>query len=176
MYSIKPNTTSIEDLLRSTIKHLISDLTVFGGATRDEMCRFVHEEAPELYNAVGSEHVLALFDELHGMEDIGQSDWYTARLHRFNKRYFDGRFDGYCVRAVYDPNFWSTNDGHIDVARRQILLPVIVADNDMDRTLIVEMVHAATNTTTYEGAYRAELERLRKLGAPVSKRDLGDRK
>jgi hypothetical protein len=77
---------------------------------------------------------------------------------------------------VYDVDFWSTESheglrvAYVDLAKRQIMLPVIEGRSShlMECILTQMMAHASTGTTSNKDfRFMAEMERLAALGAPV---------
>jgi hypothetical protein len=173
-FPIAMNTDRAEAILRSVIKYWIAELMECGGTNPEATCEYIFEEEPDLCNLFGEGPVLALCEKLHREEDPGQSAWYTVRFRQLDKLYFDGHLGDYRVRAVYDIGFWWSENGHIDLAGRQIFLPVIMgaSPRDMDHMLTEQMVNVVTGATTNDSKWLAEMERLRSMGAPVFKEDL----
>lgn len=87
-----------------------------------------------------------------------------AAFDELNALYFGGRLSHYRVEVGPLPH---GSSGRIDRPRRRIRL---APGDEMRATLLHEMAHAATNGH-HGPRFKAEVERLRQLGAPVAEAD-----
>jgi len=96
---------------------------------------------------------------------------YQELFHEFNKKYFGGRLPHYRVKVEgYIPNYDGLCTGKIYRKQRLILL-VPQDEPTMEKTLIHEMAHAATNVY-HAKTWQEEMKRLLRMGAPVDKIEL----
>jgi hypothetical protein len=163
-------------------------LTGYGGTTPEDACAAVAEELPDLYAAYGKERILAVCEEVQHSEIPEQS---ALEMYRtFNGKYFEGRLPRYRILVVYDVWFWETKrcgfspcfppaaeaTGFIDFEERRILIRFLAflrCGSTMQESLIHEMAHAATDGGHGDN-WKAEMLRLKQLGAPVNELDLLD--
>jgi hypothetical protein len=171
------------------LRRLVGAITIllidYGGATPWGTCDSVEETAPELYREFGYSSVLALCEENQHSEIPDQSAVFQDLFERFNLQYFAGSLTDYKILVVYDVWYWETErcgypagfppafeaSGFIDFSARQIFIRYLAhhpCGSAMEETLIHEMAHAATGGD-HGLAWKAEMARLKQLGAPVSR-------
>jgi hypothetical protein len=168
-------------LLAAAVTILLTD---YGGTTPAATCAAIAEETPQLFDAFGEEHVLAVCEEIQHSEMPSQSALLQEMLQRFNTQYFAGRLPDYRILVVYDVWHWATEQygyepefppaaescGFIDFPARQIFIRFLgyhSIGSTMAETLIHEMAHAATDGN-HDANWQAEMTRLKRHGAPVS--------
>lgn len=152
-------------------------------STTDE----IDEVAPDLVEEFGKDFVATICGQIQGSHVPEESATYQQMFNAFNERYFDGRLPDYEIIVVYDILPWEERCGHpivfpqalhtigfIDFASRMIFIryrPHGSGVCTMPAVLVHEMAHAATNGDHGEN-WRAEMARLKSLGAPVDDADL----
>jgi hypothetical protein len=163
-------------------------LTDYGGATPWDTCESIMDASPDLYNEFGLDRTLAVCEDIQYSEIPEQSAIYQQMFDTFNARYFSGRLPDYKILVVYDVWHWEIERcgyppfippaaeafGFIDFPARQIFLRFLAnykSGLQMSQSLIHEMAHAATDGD-HGDAWRAEMVRLKELGAPVDQSDL----
>ena len=162
-------------------------LTDYGGTTPRDTCETIAELVPNFYAAFGEDGVLALCEEIQHSEIPEQSAIFQETFERFNRQYFAGRLPDYKVLVVYDVWYWETercgfpavlapaagSTGFIDFSARQIFVRFMgqfTLGMTMEGHLIHEMAHAATDGGHGKN-WKAEMARLKELGAPITDRD-----
>jgi hypothetical protein len=176
-------TTIIEDCAVEIVGDDIDNEPAYDNRQEFELdC--ISDSERELCDIVGWKRVKRLIWDVHHSQSLSESSDYTLTFYRFNDQYFGGRLEFYSVRAVFDTDSWagkSHNDqhrSHIDLANKEIILTISYSDtHSMESELLHLTAHIAVGTTADDdGGWLAEMERLRKLGAPVFKLDAGDSK
>jgi hypothetical protein len=171
-----------EALLKSIIRACVAELMGCGNIQPEQTCEIVSAEYPDLCDVLGANRLLKLCHEVQQSEEPRLAADCDVHFYRFNQQFFAGRLEAYRIRLVYNLRCWVDEPhnhlrrSHIDLAGRQIFLPVTVGECDaMLCMLIHNMAHAATNTTTDEdNVWLLEMNRLRGLGAPMLENNVVD--
>jgi hypothetical protein len=134
--------------------------------------------------------VRAVCEEVQYSVLPGQSALFQAKFDEFNRHYFDGRLPDYKILVVYDAWYWFTERcgfkddlapdfttlGFLDEDGRQIFIRFrdeLELCGTMVNTLIHEAAHAAAGVG-HGDKWKAEMLRLKHLGAPINELDLLD--
>jgi hypothetical protein len=103
------------------------------------------------------------------------SNFFQSLFDSWNRKYFSGALDRYQVRVVFDLHTVANepvdggevSSGLIRFEERRIYIRYTLdEDVSMQGTLLHEMAHAATSGK-HDQRWRAEMARLKTVGAPV---------
>jgi hypothetical protein len=101
-----------------------------------------------------------------------KTHWSDERLRNlfkhYNQRYWRGRLSRY--RVIQSALSENHCDGYCDLRRKKILIDPAGhnSDRDLRATLLHEMAHAASRKPGHGVGFFAQMERLIRLGAPVT--------
>jgi SprT-like family len=85
---------------------------------------------------------------------------------KFNERYFDGRLPSYRIVFINDPRVGL--HGECLKSKREIHLSASLSGEQLTKTLLHEMAHAAVPRPGHCKGWLAEMRRLANLGAPTN--------
>jgi hypothetical protein len=170
-------TTNIEVALNRLVQ-LVTEVTrkhllEYEFPDHDGVCDAIAEEDLELFEIFGQEFVLRICEEVQESAAPVESARLQAMFDAYNLQYFAGALPRHIIQVVYDVAHWSANpadqesSGAIDHERRTITIGYTHQEFEAS-TLLHFLSHAAhPGSDDSDPRGLSEMDRLRKLGAPV---------
>ena len=162
--------TDLRDQLKKKITDVVMELMDNYDTAPEYTFDALINDFPDLYEHFTDDDILAMCEEVQRSEIPEESARLQSIFEKFNERYFDGRLQGYRIRAVYDINNWVDQElvggpsSHTDRLKKIIYLRR--GAFPLEHLLIHEMAYAVTPDGD-EIERKAELRRVEQLGAPV---------